>query len=99
MLFGRCNCNPGASSISKRGLLYAGGAGFVSALVATLVGTSQTAQAQALGSQVPEVDRLAVRMVTDNQVIQFVPSENVRTSLLSEERAATRPLMRRHAPL
>jgi len=100
MLFGRCNCNPGASSISRRGLLYAGGAGFVSALVATLVGTSQTAQAQALGSQVPEVDRLAVRMVTDNQAIQFVPSEqNLRISLLSEERAAKRPLMRRHAPL
>jgi len=33
------------------------------------------AQAQALGSQVPEVDRLAVRMVTDNVIIQFVPSE------------------------
>jgi 7,8-dihydropterin-6-yl-methyl-4-(beta-D-ribofuranosyl)aminobenzene 5'-phosphate synthase len=33
------------------------------------------AQAQALGSQVPEVDWLAVRMVTDNVIIQFVPSE------------------------
>jgi 7,8-dihydropterin-6-yl-methyl-4-(beta-D-ribofuranosyl)aminobenzene 5'-phosphate synthase len=56
-------------------LLCAGGAGFVSALIGTLVGTSRTAQAQALGSQVPEVDRLAVRIVTDNQVIQFVPPE------------------------
>jgi len=88
MLFGRCNCNPGASSISRRGLLYAGGAGFVSALVATLVGTSQTAQAQALGSQVPEVDRLAVRMVTDNQVIQFVPSEK-REDLAIERRTGS----------
>jgi 7,8-dihydropterin-6-yl-methyl-4-(beta-D-ribofuranosyl)aminobenzene 5'-phosphate synthase len=40
-----------------------------------LLEASQTAQAQALGSQVPEVDWLAVRMVTDNEVIQFVPSE------------------------
>jgi 7,8-dihydropterin-6-yl-methyl-4-(beta-D-ribofuranosyl)aminobenzene 5'-phosphate synthase len=56
-------------------LLCAGGAGFVSALISTLVGSSRTAQAQALGSQVPEVDRVAVRMVTDNQVIMFVPSE------------------------
>jgi 7,8-dihydropterin-6-yl-methyl-4-(beta-D-ribofuranosyl)aminobenzene 5'-phosphate synthase len=75
MLFGTCNCDLGASSISRRGLLCAGGAGFVSALIGTLVGTSRTVQAQALGSQVPEVDRLAVRMVTDNIVIQFVPSE------------------------
>ena len=75
MLFGTCNCNLGASSISRRGLLCAGGAGFVSALIGTLVETSRTAQAQTLGSQVPEVDRLAVRIVTDNQVIQFIPSE------------------------
>jgi 7,8-dihydropterin-6-yl-methyl-4-(beta-D-ribofuranosyl)aminobenzene 5'-phosphate synthase len=57
MLFGPCNCDLGASSISRRGLLCASGAGFVSALIGTLVETSQTAQAQALGSQVPEVDR------------------------------------------
>jgi 7,8-dihydropterin-6-yl-methyl-4-(beta-D-ribofuranosyl)aminobenzene 5'-phosphate synthase len=75
MLFGTCKCNRRASSISRRELLCAGGAGFVSALIGTLVGTSRTAQAQALGSQVPEVDRLAVRIVTDNQIIQFVPSE------------------------
>ena len=75
MLLGTCNCTPSASPISRRGLLCAGGAGFVSALIGTLVGASQTAQAQALRSQVPEVDRLAVRMVTDNQVIRFVPSE------------------------
>jgi len=73
MLFGTCNCRLG--SLSRRGLLCAGGAGFVSALISTLVGSSRTAQAQALGSQVPEVDRVAVRMVTDNQVIMFVPSE------------------------
>ncbi|MGP0058795.1 MAG: MBL fold metallo-hydrolase [Beijerinckiaceae bacterium] len=47
----------------------------VSALIGTLVGASQTAQAQALGARVPEVDRLAVRIVTDNEIIQFVPSE------------------------
>jgi 7,8-dihydropterin-6-yl-methyl-4-(beta-D-ribofuranosyl)aminobenzene 5'-phosphate synthase len=85
MLFGTCNCNPGTSSLSRRGLLCAGGAGFVSALIGTLVGTARTAQAQALGSQVPEVDRLAVRIVTDNQVIQFVPSEK-RESFAIERR-------------
>jgi 7,8-dihydropterin-6-yl-methyl-4-(beta-D-ribofuranosyl)aminobenzene 5'-phosphate synthase len=85
MLFNTCNCNLEAASISRRGLLCAGGAGFVSALVGTLVGTSRTAQAQALGSQVPEVDRLAVRMVTDNVVVLFVPPEK-REGLAIERR-------------
>jgi len=47
MLFSKHDCNPRPLSISRRGLFYAGGAGFVSALIGTLVGTSQTAQAQA----------------------------------------------------
>jgi 7,8-dihydropterin-6-yl-methyl-4-(beta-D-ribofuranosyl)aminobenzene 5'-phosphate synthase len=88
MLFGTCNCNAGASSISRRGLLCAGGAGFVSALIGTLVGASRTAHAQPLDSRVPEVDRLAVRMVTDNQVVQFVPSEK-REDLAIERRTGS----------
>lgn len=76
MLFGTCNCGGlGAASISRRGVLCVGGAGFVSALVGTLIGTARTAQAEPLGARVPEVDRLAVRMVTDNEVIHLVPSE------------------------
>jgi 7,8-dihydropterin-6-yl-methyl-4-(beta-D-ribofuranosyl)aminobenzene 5'-phosphate synthase len=76
MLFGRCNCTSSAASLSRRGLLCAGGAGFVSALIGTLVGSSRMAQAQALGSQVPEVDRLAVRIVTDNYFFPFLLSQN-----------------------
>jgi 7,8-dihydropterin-6-yl-methyl-4-(beta-D-ribofuranosyl)aminobenzene 5'-phosphate synthase len=60
MLFGTCNCTSRASSISRRGLLCAGGAGFVTALIGTLAGSSRTAQAQALASKPPEVDSLAV---------------------------------------
>src|SRR5258708_38451597 len=75
MLFGSCYCHP-SSPVSRRRLLCAGGAGFVSALIGTLVGNERTARAQALGSKVPEVVRGAVRIVTDNQVIQFIPSEN-----------------------
>ena len=88
MLFATCNCRLDASAPSRRGLLCAGGVGFVSALIGTLVGTLQTARAQALGSQVPEVDRLAIRMVTDNQVIQFVPSEK-RAGLAVERRTGS----------
>jgi len=75
MLFGMCNCNSSASPISRRGLLCAGGAGFVTALIGTLASSSRTAQAQALASKPPEVDSLAVRIVTDNQIIKFIPTE------------------------
>ena len=75
MLFGTCNCNSSASSISRRSLLCAGGAGFVTALIGTLAGSSRTARAQALASKPPEVDSLAVRIVTDNQIIKFIPTE------------------------
>ena len=65
MLFGTCNCAAHSSSLSRRALLCAGGAGFISALVGTLVGSGQTAQAQTLSRLVPEVDRLSVRIVDD----------------------------------
>jgi len=75
MLFGTCNCNSSASSISRRGLLCGGGAGFVTALISTLASSSRTTRAQSLTSTPPEVDSLAVRIVTDNQIIKFIPTE------------------------
>ncbi|MCC6776537.1 MAG: MBL fold metallo-hydrolase [Hyphomicrobiales bacterium] len=87
MLFGACNCLPGAQLLSDLGSLCAGGAGFVSAMVASMVANAQTGAARPLGRAVPEVDRLAVRIVTDNIVIQFVPSEQ-RDGLVIERRSA-----------
>jgi len=76
MLFSTCSCfRP--SSISRRALLCAGGAGFVTALVSTLLGSGRTAQAQRLTGPIPEVDRLTVQMVTDNIVRLFVPSQKL----------------------
>jgi 7,8-dihydropterin-6-yl-methyl-4-(beta-D-ribofuranosyl)aminobenzene 5'-phosphate synthase len=63
------------SDVSRRKLICGGGAGFVSALVDMLVGNGQTARAQGLGARVPEVDRLAVTIVTDTQIIKFIPTE------------------------
>lgn len=40
-----------------------------------MIGDARTARAQPLGRTIPEVDRLAVRIVTDNTVLQFVPSQ------------------------
>ena len=75
MLFGGCGCVSGSSLLSAYGSLCAGGAGFVSAMIGAMAANSRTADAPKLGRNVPEVDRLAVRMVTDNIVIQFVPAE------------------------
>jgi 7,8-dihydropterin-6-yl-methyl-4-(beta-D-ribofuranosyl)aminobenzene 5'-phosphate synthase len=86
MLFGTCNCLPGPQLLSDLAPLCAGGAGFVSAMVATMMANAQTAQARPLGRAAPEVDRLAVRIVTDNIVIQFVPTEQ-RDGLVIERRS------------
>lgn len=75
MLFGGCDCGTGSSLLSGYDSLCAGGAGFVSAMVGAMVANARTAPAPKLGREVPEVDRLAVRMVTDNVVIQFVAPE------------------------
>ena len=71
MLFGACNCSP----LLSAGSLCAGGAGFVTAMIGAMVANARTANAPKLSRDIPEVDRLAVRVVTDNVVIQFVPPE------------------------
>lgn len=91
MLFGPCVRDAGAAFLSGIAPLCGGGAGFVSAMMATLAASARTAPAQTLWRAVPEVDRLAVRMVTDNIVIQFIPTER-RDGLTIERRSGnTRP--------
>ncbi len=75
MLFGPCAQDVGATFLPAASSLCAGGAGFVTAMMATLAVNARTAPAKTLGKAVPVVDRLAVRMVTDNIVIQFLPNE------------------------
>ena len=75
MLFGPCAQDAAASFLPATGSLCAGGVGFVTAMMATLAASSRVAPAKTLGRAVPEVDRLAVHIVTDNVVIQFVPTE------------------------
>lgn len=87
MLFNACNCAaPFASSAAS---LCAGGAGFVSAVVATLAASARTRPAKTLRNDVPDVDRLAVRIVTDNLTQKFVPDET-RDGLAIERRVAHR---------
>jgi 7,8-dihydropterin-6-yl-methyl-4-(beta-D-ribofuranosyl)aminobenzene 5'-phosphate synthase len=85
MLFGACNCVQGLSPFAPFAPLCAGGAGFVTAMIGAMIANARTAEAFALRRPVPEVDRLAVRIVTDNVVIQFVPTEQ-RDGLAIERR-------------
>jgi 7,8-dihydropterin-6-yl-methyl-4-(beta-D-ribofuranosyl)aminobenzene 5'-phosphate synthase len=77
MLFGSCNCMTKPSSLSRRRLLCAGGAGFVSALVSTMIASGRTAQAKTLSGAVPQVDRLSVCIVSD-----IIVRRNVNTQKL-----------------
>ena len=88
MLFGGCKCISDAATF---GQFCAGGAGFVTAMMAALAASARTSEATPLGHKIPEVDRLAVRIITDNIVIQFVPNEK-RGDLTIERRGGnTRP--------
>lgn len=76
MLFGPCAEGPLAPFLSSVAGSFCGdGAGFVTAMMATLAANARTAPAKTLRGDVPIVDRLAVRIVTDNIVIQFLPNE------------------------
>ena len=91
MLFNLCNCASPSSLAAHFEPLCAGGVGFVSAMMATLAAHAKTSPARTLDGKVPVVDRVAVRMVTDNIVIQFVPNEK-REGLTIERRGGnTRP--------
>jgi 7,8-dihydropterin-6-yl-methyl-4-(beta-D-ribofuranosyl)aminobenzene 5'-phosphate synthase len=52
--------------VSRRDVLCAGGTAMLSYLVSAMLGGAQPVRARALNGQVPEVDHLAVRVVTDS---------------------------------
>src|SRR5438105_8250005 len=66
-----------ASGVSRREVLCAGGAAAFSSLVAALLGGSERARAQGLAGPVPEVDYLAVRVVTDSFQLAIAPNMKV----------------------
>jgi len=75
MLFGPCACGPLADFLPTASTLCAGGSGFVTAMMAALAAAKRTQPAKTLRADVPEVDRVAVRIVTDNLTQLFVPEE------------------------
>src|SRR4051794_37413198 len=90
MLFGPCAVDTAATFLPAGGLC-AGGAGFAAAIAATLAAAGKTAPAKTLRGEVPVVDKLAVRIVTDNIVMQFVPNETRPGLTIERKSGNTRP--------
>jgi 7,8-dihydropterin-6-yl-methyl-4-(beta-D-ribofuranosyl)aminobenzene 5'-phosphate synthase len=60
--------------ISRRDVVCGGGASVFAALIASLLGGSRPVRAEAVSGSVPEVDALAVRVVTDSYQFAVAPS-------------------------
>lgn len=65
------------SGVSRRDLLCTGGGAMLSYLVMGLLGGARPARAEALAGTVPEVDYLAVRVVTDSHHLAIAPNMKV----------------------
>jgi 7,8-dihydropterin-6-yl-methyl-4-(beta-D-ribofuranosyl)aminobenzene 5'-phosphate synthase len=65
------------SDLSRRQVLCGGGATMLSCLVTGLLGGARPARAQALSTPVPEVDHLAVRVVTDSYQLAISPNVKI----------------------
>jgi len=64
-------------SLGRRRMLRAGAGSVVGALAGGLLGASRVATAQPLTGPVPEVDHVAIRVVTDSYHHAFEPSRKV----------------------
>jgi 7,8-dihydropterin-6-yl-methyl-4-(beta-D-ribofuranosyl)aminobenzene 5'-phosphate synthase len=65
-----CQC----SAIHRRDLVCGGGAVLFSAIVGTLIGSQKPVRAETVSGKVPEIDRVAVRVVVDSYQFAVAPS-------------------------
>jgi 7,8-dihydropterin-6-yl-methyl-4-(beta-D-ribofuranosyl)aminobenzene 5'-phosphate synthase len=63
--------------LDRREMLCGGGAAAFSAIVAALIGDAKPVRAEAISGSVPEIDRLAVRVVVDSYQFAVAPSRKV----------------------
>jgi 7,8-dihydropterin-6-yl-methyl-4-(beta-D-ribofuranosyl)aminobenzene 5'-phosphate synthase len=68
-----CQC----SAIHRRDLMCGGGAVLFSAIVGTLMGSQKPVRAETMSGKVPEIDRVAVRVVVDSYQFAVAPSRKV----------------------
>jgi 7,8-dihydropterin-6-yl-methyl-4-(beta-D-ribofuranosyl)aminobenzene 5'-phosphate synthase len=63
--------------LGRREVLCGGGAAAFSTIVAALIGDAKPVRAEAISGSVPEIDRLAVRVVVDSYQFAVAPSRKV----------------------
>jgi 7,8-dihydropterin-6-yl-methyl-4-(beta-D-ribofuranosyl)aminobenzene 5'-phosphate synthase len=68
-----CQCN----AMRRRDFVCGGGAVMFSTIVATLMGSTKPVRAATISGSVPEIDRVAVRVVVDSYQFAVVPSRKV----------------------
>lgn len=68
-----CSCN----AIHRRDVVCGGGATLFSAIVAALIGSEKPVRAETISGNVPELDRVAVRVVVDSYQFAVAPSRKV----------------------
>jgi 7,8-dihydropterin-6-yl-methyl-4-(beta-D-ribofuranosyl)aminobenzene 5'-phosphate synthase len=68
-----CQC----SAIHRRDLMCGGGAVLFSAIVGTLIGSQKPVRAETISGKVPEIDRVAVRVVVDSYQFAVAPSRKL----------------------
>jgi 7,8-dihydropterin-6-yl-methyl-4-(beta-D-ribofuranosyl)aminobenzene 5'-phosphate synthase len=68
-----CQCN----AIHRRDVVCGGGAALFGAVVATLIGSGKPVRAETVAGKVPEIDRVAVRVVVDSYQFAVAPSRKV----------------------
>jgi 7,8-dihydropterin-6-yl-methyl-4-(beta-D-ribofuranosyl)aminobenzene 5'-phosphate synthase len=64
-------------SLDRRDVVCGGGAAVFSTIVATLMGDAKPVRAEAISGSVPEIDRVAVRVVVDSYQFAVAPSRKV----------------------
>ena len=64
-------------SLDRRDVLCGGGAAVFGTIVATLMGDAKPVRAEAISGSVPEIDRVAVRVVVDSYQFAVAPSRKV----------------------
>jgi 7,8-dihydropterin-6-yl-methyl-4-(beta-D-ribofuranosyl)aminobenzene 5'-phosphate synthase len=68
-----CQCN----AMHRRDVVCGGGAVLFGAIVATLLGNAKPVRAETIAGKVPEIDRVAVRVVVDNYQFAVAPSRKL----------------------
>ena len=68
-----CQCN----AMRRRDVVCGGGAAMFTAIVATLMGSAKPVRAETIPGSVPEIDRVAVRVIVDSYQFAVAPSRKV----------------------